>query len=410
MCQMLINICNSMAAIVFNYFFFQAICKFTFKEESSTERGTMYYFKVLLNAKNVKGKVKNSFRAHKLLYYSVYDAICCLLFMMELNVDDDDEMLPSNFHEKTSEEKISWLNDVCCRIVKKWMFESKEDMFEQLRDVLGDPEHVENYFVTNEDDNRFHCHFCPKSFVQLNTVKLHEKQLHQHTVHSSASRNAQENEDELYNHVVLIFKLVCLLKNLDTSIDMGDGSRSVRSAKYELPIFNKTNKIKYAIGCIHLTTLTEETLSAEQSQRLVNNRNINLQGGKNNNLALDEYLEMLNRDSKELVKGHQTKKSIISHSKEFPHLINFTKHFDDISGIRGQKGFHRLPEYQADVQKVIKELKEISALEVKTGRKLACKRLACHRDPFAESFHNLPSLIRRHKPSIPFSRLRNPNY
>ena len=100
MCQMLINICNSMAAIVFNYFFFQAICKFTFKEESSTERGTMYYFKVLLNAKNVKGKVKNSFRAHKLLYYSVYDAICCLLFMMELNVDDDDEMLPSNFHEK----------------------------------------------------------------------------------------------------------------------------------------------------------------------------------------------------------------------------------------------------------------------------------------------------------------------
>lgn len=88
---------------------------------------------------------------------------------------------------------------------------------------------------------------------------------------------------------------------------------------------------KYAIGCVHLTTLTEETLSSEQSQRLIYNRSINIQGGKNNNLALDEYLEMLNRDSKEIVKGHQTKTSIISHSKEFPHLINFTNQFDIIS-------------------------------------------------------------------------------
>lgn len=57
-------------------------------------------------------------------------------------------------------------------------------------------------------------------------------------------------------------------------MDMGDGARSVRSAKYELPIFNKTNKTEYAIGCVHLTTLTEETLSSEQSQRLIYNRSI----------------------------------------------------------------------------------------------------------------------------------------
>lgn len=117
-------------------------------------------------------------------------------------------------------------------------------------------------------------------------------------------------------------------------MDMGDGARSVRSAKYELPIFNKTNKTKYAIGCVHLTTLTEETLSSEQSQRLIYNKSINIQGGKNNNLALDEYLEMLNRDSKEFVKGHQTKASIISHSKKFPHLINFANQFDIISQIK----------------------------------------------------------------------------
>lgn len=101
----------------------------------------MYYFKILLNAKNVKGKVKHSFRAHKLLYYVVFDAICCSLFMQEMNVEDEDQLLPSDFQEKTDEDKISWLNEICCRIVKKYMFENKEDMFEQLRSVLDDPPH-----------------------------------------------------------------------------------------------------------------------------------------------------------------------------------------------------------------------------------------------------------------------------
>lgn len=114
--------------------------------------------------------MKNSFRAHKLLYYVVFDALCCSLFMQEMNVEDEDHLLPSDFQEKSDEDKISWLNEICCRIVKKYMFENKEDMFEQLRSVLDDPDHIENYFVASDNDDR--CHFCPKSFVQLNSVKI----------------------------------------------------------------------------------------------------------------------------------------------------------------------------------------------------------------------------------------------
>lgn len=101
-----------------------------------------------------------------------------------MNVEDEDQLLPSDFQEKNEEDKISWLNEICCRIVKKYMFENKEDMFEQLWSVLDDPDHIENYFVASDNDDRFHCHFCPQSFVQLNSVKLHEKLLHQYTVTS----------------------------------------------------------------------------------------------------------------------------------------------------------------------------------------------------------------------------------
>ena len=41
---------------------------------------------------------------------------------------------------------------------------------------------------------------------------------------------------------------------------------------------------------------------------------------KNNNLALDEYVELLNRDSKYACSGFQTKESIVAHSKDSPTL------------------------------------------------------------------------------------------
>lgn len=107
---------------------------------------------------------------------------------------------------------------------------------------------------------------------------------------------------------------------------MADGNRSVRSAKYQLPVYNLTNKTIYAIGSIDLITLTEGILSDEQRVRLTANRFINLQGGVNNNMALDEYVELLNRDSKIACSGFQTKESIL----EFPMVVNVVKHHDSI--------------------------------------------------------------------------------
>lgn len=109
----------------------------------------------------------------------------------------------------------------------------------------------------------------------------------------------------------MLFRLTLLLKNLDSGIDMGDGQRVVRSAKYELPIYNLTNKVKYMIGSIHLTALTLGILPEHQKNRLIANRFVNVQGGRNNNFSLDENLEMLNRDSKVVASGHQTKDSIL---------------------------------------------------------------------------------------------------
>lgn len=233
------------------------------------------------------------------------------------------------------------------------------------------------------------------------------KRLNMATKSTKSKPSVDKDRDELYDYILLLFRLCALHRNLDSAVDMGDGPRSVRSAKYETPLYNKTGKTKYLIGSIHLTSLTSGTLSNDQTERLVHNRFINVSGGKNRNMALDEYVEILNREIKNASTGFQTQESIIKHSKDFPFLINNIQHFDDICNIRGKKGFHHMPSYQEDVKIVTNELISLNALEEQPGRQFHCRKLAQNRNPFASSFQNLPLMILRHKPTLCFRRLLN---
>ena len=76
-------------------------------------------------------------------------------------------------------------------------------------------------------------------------------------------------------------------------------------------------------------------------------------------MALDEFVELVNRDTKATCSGFQPKDSIFTHSREFPHLSNATKHFDTICEVRKRKGFHKEPSHLEDVKKVSEELLQV---------------------------------------------------
>lgn len=180
----------------------------------------------------------------------------------------------------------------------------------------------------------------------------------------------------------MLFKLVILHKNFDSAVDMEDGEWSLKSTKYELQIYNKTNKTKYCIGSIHLSDLTSGLLPPTQEELLKANWFINLQGGRNHNIALDEFVEMLNRDSKVACSCHRTEDSIVQHSKEYPHIINIAKHYDVISDIKSKKGFPHLPSYKEDFRKVLRDLQEVNILEHTSTRSLKCKGLTTKNNLF----------------------------
>ncbi|XP_062582660.1 uncharacterized protein LOC134244405 [Saccostrea cucullata] len=392
--------------------FLEAIVMQTYSTQSASDRGTMYYYKNILNARNVKGKVKNSYRGYKMLYRTVFDAMCCVLFLQELGIHNSEESvsLPDEFCTWNKDQKIQWLNNICERIVKKWFF-GDGDLFEDLRQILTDPDHEENYWFANFQDGRFSCHYCGKTYSHLRSAESHEKEIHGHSKPSERKSTASSlKQDELHDYLLALFRLAALHRNLDSAVDMADGNRSVRSAKYETPLYNKTHKTKYLIGSIHLTSLVSGTLPSLQTERLIANRFINLSGGKNSNMALDEYVELVNRDTKNTCSGFQSKESIIAHSKQFPLLIKAVKNLDMISDIHKRKGFHNIPSYKSDVQKIIVDLFDIDGFSYHEGRKLKCRQLVQNSNPFSDCHKQLVNMIYRHKPLLPFRRLRNRNY
>lgn len=382
----------------------------TFSTESASDPGTVYYYRNVLNMRNVKGKVKNSYRPHKMLYYTVLDGIIMALFYNHIGLKDfeSDIPVPEHFQNFTEEQKLHWLNDICEEIVQKWFFDNGTDICQSLREVLSDPNHPENYWTENIcEGGRIKCHFCEKDYAFIGSLKSHESKVHNFVVMKDKKPKKKNDSDELQDYISLLFKLTLLHKNLDTAVDMGDGERSVRSTKYELPIYNRTRKVKYVIGSIHLSALTSGVLEEEQCERLVANRFVNVQGGRNNNIALDEYLEILNRESKIACSGHQTKKSIIEHSKEYPHLVGFVQHLESISDMNPRKGFHHLPNYHDDVKKVALDLVKHNVLCNIPKRQLQSRCLVNDKNPFENCYSGLPEMIHRHKPSLPYRRLRS---
>jgi hypothetical protein len=88
----------------------QAIYKLTYNTGSGADPGTMYYYRNLLNLRNVKGNVKNAYRPYKLLYYTVLDAICVVMFLKHFSLMEIDSEIPfpQNFSEMSNDDKIRW--------------------------------------------------------------------------------------------------------------------------------------------------------------------------------------------------------------------------------------------------------------------------------------------------------------
>ncbi|XP_061188750.1 uncharacterized protein LOC133196920 [Saccostrea echinata] len=73
---------------------------------------------------------------------------------MDLENLSDSIPLPQQFYQYTDADKISWINDICERIIEKYFFEGSPDIMSMLRDCVTDKNHPDNYWVSNFNEGR----------------------------------------------------------------------------------------------------------------------------------------------------------------------------------------------------------------------------------------------------------------
>lgn len=96
-----------------------------------------------------------------------------------------------------------------------------------------------NYWTATFDNGLFKCHHCDRDYKRVSSLKAHESEKHGVSL-SRIKKEKSEQNDELQDYVLMLFKLVMLHRNFDDGVNMGDGGRFVRSAKYELTLYYVT--------------------------------------------------------------------------------------------------------------------------------------------------------------------------
>ena len=109
-------------------------------------------------------------------------------------VDMNDLPLP-DFSQMRPNDSLQWLNNVCRELVEKWFFEDGQDICEEIRSVLENPQPEENYWTCTLENGRFKCHHCEKDYKRVSSLKAHESGSHDISL-SQAKKKSKCSSDE----------------------------------------------------------------------------------------------------------------------------------------------------------------------------------------------------------------------
>ncbi|CAC5358379.1 unnamed protein product [Mytilus coruscus] len=123
--------------------FLEAIHKLTYNSGSGNDPCTAYYYRNLLNLRNVKGK--------------------------------------------------------------QFFFENNEDICHAVREVLSNPEHEVNYWNANLEDGHVKCHFCARTYAYVGSLKSHEMKVNGVQMKKEKKEATVKDQDQLQDYILMLF-------------------------------------------------------------------------------------------------------------------------------------------------------------------------------------------------------------
>lgn len=288
------------------------IWRYYFSKKSSSEHGTLYQLRNVINRSNVVKKPIDCYDATDDFFKLVIESLVITSAMEEFEMDS---LQSAVSEEHAPEGENSWM--------------------------LGDEQRKEllSTLIKKLMKSFFACDF------------------HNPTAVAANSKDRVNLYAKLLLSIGLIYWEYCY------AIKEGDGLRVLRCWRYMLPMFISCRRRNYAIESMQILLQVDYLLSPREAAELVWSRFVNVRGCPGRNIANDLHMEHMNRICKTYIRGlgaNKTPESISRIANALGTVVPVLDNFDDDNNVPKTSGNHNIRNSEKDLKILIDVLKEAS--------------------------------------------------
>ena len=287
-----------------------------YSTSSSSEHGTLYQLRNLINRRNVVAKPMKDFNACDDFFITVLTGHIIAAAMKVLHIDS-----PSGIPE-----------GALFNAGNLWM-ESKEERQSVIESI------------SSEIVDSFNFQFKASSQVAEDGIQIYGKQL---------------------------LGIGMLYWEYTDAIKEGDGDRLLRCWKYMLVLFINTGRKNYSIEALKMLYQFYYQLPQRQATQLLYSRFVNVFGLPGHNIPTDLHLEHLNAIVKSCVKSlraNKTEEAIKRSAKALGKLFPICQRFDEENNVAIPSGTHSRASIRKDLDIIVEEIQNLKIFDTVAGRK-----------------------------------------
>lgn len=324
---------------------FQKAYKALYSRESAAEKGTLYYYKVLLRRTDANGNVKSNFKAHWDLLITVGCHLMIEQALEYFGMDTTESQPTKNQPPEGIEASSRQTRQECLqKMLRDFLLHYGYGQFS-----LGQPT------VDNRPQEEEHLVTTYKILGKTADGKV--------LVIPVQASSKPPAEDRLLNYASNLCHWAMQLMSMDDTAKEGDIDRLMLNCKYNLPFFFSHSKLsKYFVENMDYVLKAQHLLAPKTQLRILDGSFVNMRGGQGHNVEADLVQEFSVRNRKELVRhlgANKTEKAIKRVTNAADAIAAMSSSFDKVVKVSSPSGRHCKHTSEEDKQKISTTLREV---------------------------------------------------
>ena len=321
----------------------QKAYKCLYGSEAATDKGTLRYFKAILNRTDVTGKVKSNYQAHENLLLTVGQGIMVEQALELFKMDDSSctpifpDGIDAPADDATKEEKIASYDKIMRFFINNCGYGDIQFQLDHK------PRVPQSYIVKVNGNGQL---VATPHMTGFDMVEVYSTNICHWTLH---------------------------LMQLNDTAKEGDVIRLIPNLKHVIPFFYSASHLsKYMIEATDFILKASKLSSPRSSMRVLEGAFVNPVGGAGKNIEADlkqEHKVRVTKDAIQSLGANKSEKAVMRITRAVDSIDQCCTNFDEKCDIAVKGGKHTKKSTEADKDKVQKILRQLRPFKITPGRK-----------------------------------------